>query len=641
MKNFQQYWRYMIIVLVCMPIAIQAQEGDGQGGTRSPFSEFGFGARAMGLGNAFTALADDPTAVFWNPAGLDYIYQQSLTFFHASLYMGTNYDFLGYAYPTLDIGTFAVGIARIGVDDIVNTDADFNVYDNFSFESYRGYLSYGLRIPWDLSVGGSLKVERSGFSFTRQYRDDANAIGVGFDFGLMYRPNFSADAFLRDWSVGLNVQNLFSPQIKHGDQPDALPLDLRFGLLRTIYISGGSDLRFLFDLAKAQDSDMRFNFGGEYAFRKLGKARIGYNNLTGLQFGIGIEYSMFQVDYAYGNPSTDGLLDPVHRFSLSINFGMNRDEMFAIVQELKRQEEERIIEEIRQADKKRFINEHIAKADTFFTTGKYLDAIVEYQQVIGADPFHQRAKIMLDSANVMLDNEINDQQNAAVAAALDKDRAEADQKFIEEHFEKGRLYLDKKQYTDALIEFNLVLERNRDYQPALSAIQTTRRRMGEDVSSMVRRARSEFEQQNYSEALRLLSEARLLSRDDPQVKKEVDTLVERVKLQENIQKGLLLYDIGQYEDALKVFEQVLSDDPTNQFIRQYYTRSKIEALAETEPMDPETERRYLEGIDRFLLGKYQEAIAIWQDILKDHPYNKKVLEAISGAEERLKRTESE
>jgi len=641
MKNFQQYCRYLIIVLICIPIAIQAQDGDGQGGTRSPFSEFGFGARAMGLGNAYTALADDPTAVFWNPAGLDYIYQQSLTFFHASLYMGTNYDFLGYAYPTLDIGTFALGIARVGVDDIVNTDAEFNVYDNFSFESYRGYLSYGLRIPWDLSVGASLKVERSGFSYTRQYRDDANAIGVGFDFGLMYRPKFSTDAFLRDWSVGLNIQNLFSPQIKHGDQPDALPLDLRFGLLRTVFISGGSELRFLLDLAKAPDSDMRFNFGGEYAFRKLGKARIGYNNLTGLQFGIGIEYSMFQVDYAYGNPSTDGLLDPVHRFSLSINFGMNRDEMFAIVQELKRQEEERIIEEIRQADKKKFINEHITKADTFFIAGKYLDAIVEYQQVIGADPFHQRAKIMLDSANVMLDNEINEQQNAAVAAALDKDRAEADQKFIEEHFEKGRLYLDKKQYTDALIEFNLVLERNRDYQPALSAIQTTRRRMGEDVSSMVRRARSEFEQQNYSEALRLLSEARLLSRDDPQVKKEVDTLVERVKLQENIQKGLLLYDIGQYEDALKVFEQVLSEDPTNQFIRQYYTRSKIEALAETEPMDPETERRYLEGIDKFLLGKYKEAIAIWQDILKDHPYNKKVLEAISGAEERLRRTESE
>jgi tetratricopeptide (TPR) repeat protein len=134
-----------------------------------------------------------------------------------------------------------------------------------------------------------------------------------------------------------------------------------------------------------------------------------------------------------------------------------------------------------------------------------------------------------------------------------------------------------------------------------------------------------------------LSEARLLSGDDPQVKKEVDTFVERVKLQENIQQGLLLYDIGQYEDALKIFGDVLEEDPTNQLIKQYYTRSKIEALAETEKMDAETERRYLEGIDKYMLGRYAEAIEIWQEILKDHPYNKKVLEAISGAEERMKR----
>jgi hypothetical protein len=101
MKYIQRYTRYLLILILSIPITASAQDGDGQAGTRSPFSEFGFGARAMGLGNTFTALADDPTAVFWNPAGLDYIYQQSLTFFHASLYMGTNYDFLGYAYRNI------------------------------------------------------------------------------------------------------------------------------------------------------------------------------------------------------------------------------------------------------------------------------------------------------------------------------------------------------------------------------------------------------------------------------------------------------------------------------------------------------------------------------------------------------------
>ena len=101
----------------------------------------------------------------------------------------------------------------------------------------------------------------------------------------------------------------------------------------------------------------------------------------------------------------------------------------------------------------------------------------------------------------------------------------------------------------------------------------------------------------------------------------------------------MLYDIGNYEDALQVFEDVLQLDPDNQFIQQYLTRSKIESADETEKMDPATERRYLEGVDKFLLGQYRDAIQIWEEILKDYPYNKKVLEAIAGAQERLKRQE--
>jgi len=628
----------VICLILLLPAFAAGQDGDGQDGTTSPFTEFGFGARAMGLGNAFTALADDPTAVYWNPAGLDYIYQQSITFFHASLYLGTNFDFLGYAYPTLDIGTFALGIARLGVDDIIERSTSIAQEGTFSFETYRAYLSYGLRLPWDLATGASLKVERSAFSYTQTYGEEASAVGVGMDIGFMYRPTFSTEPLLRDWSVGLNFHNLFSPQLKHGDEPDALPIDIRFGLLRSVYVGkAGSVLSIIFDINKAAENDLNFAFGSEFSFQKMGKARLGYNQATGLQFGVGVEYSMFQIDYAYGNPSTDGLLDPVHRFSLTLNFGMNRDEMFAVVEELRRREEERIIEEIRESDRQKFIAEHLGKANEFFADQKYLDAIVEYQQVIGADPFNQQAKIKLDSSNILLDREIEKQRNEAVMAAIDKNRTEADLAFIEEHYNKGRLFLDKKQYTEALIEFNLVLERDPDNQTAKDAIITTRRRMGDDISALVRRARRDFENQNYSEALRLLSEARLLSGDDPQVKKEVDTFVERVKLQENIQKGLLLYDIGEYEDALKIFSDVLEQDPTNQLIKQYHTRSMIEARGESEKLDPESERRYLEGVDKYLLGQYREAIEIWQEILQNHPYNKKVLEAISGAEDRLKR----
>jgi tetratricopeptide (TPR) repeat protein len=632
----------IILISVWMIGISQAQVGSGQGGTRSNFT-LGFGARAMGMGNAFVALADDPTALYWNTAGLDNIYQQSLTFFHASLPEGGMYDFLGYAYPTLDIGTFALGIARIGTGGIEEFDLAGRATEHaFSFDNYRLYLGYGINLPWNLAVGGALKVERRGWHGITlvEYGGDPAATGIGLDVGVLYKPDFSKSALLSNWSLGLNVQNLFQPQLREGDITDVIPLALRFGLMRTIsFASGQSALNILLDLDKSSTTDLGIYMGTEFDYDGLAKIRLGYNN-NSVSFGAGVSYSMFQIDYAFGNPSYDNLLPPIHRISLTVNFGMNRDEMFEIVQQIKREEEEQFAAEIREADKQKFIAEHLQKADVYFKENKYLDAIVEYQQVIGTDPFHQHAKIMLDSANTMLAADFKLQQDQAVVEALDKDRAAADIRFINEHYEEGRRYLDKKQYTEALIQFNLALQRDPENQQVRSAIQTTRRRLSEDLNALMRKGRQEMGNQNYSEALRLFSEARILALDDPQVKKEVDTLVGRVKLQESIQQGIMLYDVGQYDQALKVFETLLTNDPGNEFVKQYYNRTKLEALADTQPMDPDTERRYLEGVERFMLGKYREAIEIWESIEKDHPYNKKALEAVRAAQERIKRSES-
>jgi tetratricopeptide (TPR) repeat protein len=633
---------FLLMTIMCLlPLAVAAQ-GDGQGGTRSNFT-FGFGARAMGVGNAYVAMADDPTALYWNPAGLDYIYQQSLTFFHASLPEGGLYDFLGYAYPTLDLGTFAIGIGRIGMGEIQAYDEYAVDRGTFSYDNYRFYFGYGLKLPWNLSSGVSLKVQRRAWHDLAldDFSGDLNATGVGLDLGFLYKPNFSTSALLRDWSVGLNIQNLFEPKLKENVGTDVLPLALRFGLMRTIpFASSGSGLNILLDLEKTADTDLGIYFGTEFNYQGFGKVRVGYNN-SSIAFGAGVKYSMFEIDYAFGSPTQDNFLPPIHRISFTVNFGMNRDEMFEIVEQLRKEEEERLTAEIREADRQRFIAEHLEKADDYFKENKYLDAIVEYQQVISADPFHQQAKIKLDSANTLLAQDFQKQQDRAVLDALDKDRAEADVRFVNEHYEQGRRLLDQKQYTKALIEFNLALQRDPGNQQVQAAMQTTRRRLNEDLSALMRKGREEMAGQNYSEALRLFSEARLLATDDVQVKKEVDTLVERVKLQESIQQGIMLYDIGQYDQALQIFESVLSEDPNNQFIQQYVRRSRIEALAETEPMDPETERRYLEGVESFLLGKYKEAIQTWEAILVDHPYNKKVLEAINGAQERIRRSESQ
>jgi len=627
-NKMNRFFIYVSLLLIFVQ-GLNAQSGDA--GTESPFS-LGFGARAIGLGQAYTALAQDPTAVFWNPAGLEFINQQSATFFHTTLFDQTHYDFLGYAYPTLDLGSFGIGIGRIGVEGIDGRDPFQNPTSEFGYSEYQVFFSYAKKLPWyNITPGITARWVRQGFT---NQGDDSDA-GIAADIGIMYRPDWIGNAFIQDWSFGLNIKNVFAPQLRTGDDIDDYPLTTKLGFMKKIRFGQGGAFNVLFDLNHSTGRDMKFHFGSEYDFSDMGRVRLGFNG-SALAFGLGGKYDMSEIDYGYNAMEYSQVFSATHRISVTVNFGMTRNDMFQIAEQQRLINEDRIKKEIREADKQDFITVHLEAADKFFNESKYLDAIVEYQQVIGTEPFHFRAGVMLDSSNALLQNEFNERQSLAVKDALDKNAATADSMFIQEHFRKGRNLLDQKQFVEAMIEFNIALERNPDNQILKNSISTTRRRITQEVNGLIQQSRGEFQNQNYSEALRLLADARLLGAADVQIQNEVETLASRIRVQENIQQGLLLYDVGNYAEALKILEEALTLDPNNNLVKQYYDRTKAETLTSQEEMDPETEKKFLKGVNTFLGGKYTEAIQIWEEILEEHPYNKRVLESINNAKERLK-----
>lgn len=636
--RFKNLTSILLLMVLCWVSTGYAQKG--QGGTESNL-HWGFGARAMGLGRAFTAMADDPTAVFWNPAGLEFVYQQSISFFHSTLPEGASYDFLGYAFPTLNLGTFGIGIGRIGISDVPYRDINgfSEGYPNFSWDEYQGFFSYAKKLPWDITSGLTVRLVRRGFSNIHN-EGDLIDYGVGMDLGLMYRPEFFTNALLKDWSIGLNVRNLFAPQVKEGTQVDEMPLTLRLGIMRKLFfMGGGNNVNLLLDLDYSQNRDMLFNVGMEYRFRELGMLRAGLDG-NAITFGAGMKYSVFQVDYAFGNSYYSEVLPAVHRVSLSINFGLNRDEMYEIAAAKRRAEEERIIADIRELDRRRFIADRLKKADEYFNQGEWLDAIVEYQQVITQDPFNSRAQMMIDSSNTLLQKQFAERQALAIEDALDKERAEMNRRFVNERFERGRALLDQKKYTEALIEFNRALERSPNDETIIGAINTTRRQIAQEISNLIQVSRREYQNGNYSEALRLLTDARLLGGDNPEIQREIELLTQRYQLAQKMQQGLSLYEIGEYDRALQIFEQAMKIDPADELVRQYYQRTKVETEGKSEEMPPDVERKYLEGIDRFVKGRYREAIEIWEEIRKEYPYNKKVIKAIEGARERLQKAQN-
>lgn len=616
-------------LFLMVPLALFAQS-EGEYGTTMNLS-YGTGARAMGLGRAFVAVANDPTAVFWNPAGLELVPRVTLTLFHNQIFEGTIYDFLGFVYPTLNYGTVGLGLARIGTGDIPVTDINNVRLGEMNYEEDELYISYAKILPFNFYGGMTFKIRRQLFSYIEK-----DATGLGVDLGLMYRPQWESPV-LRMLAFGLSYRNLVSPELKLGSITDSEPYHLTFGLVKGIPIGESNRVNVVMDYHKSKFESGAIRMGTEYVYHNLGTIRVGFDN-NRLTFGAGIHYSFMQIDYSFGSMNTDGAFPPTHRFSVTFHIGKSREELILIAEEKRKKREKELVERTKELERQNFIVEHLKKGQEYLQANRYFDAYVEFQQVVSVDPFNKTANALLDSTNNLIQNDLEKRQQEAIAKAVDKELAEKNRNFVKLHFEKGQLYLQKNQFTDALIEFNLALERAPDDPIIKEAIATAKRRLQSQVRKLVNQGRSQFQQGNYSEALQILSKALVLAPEDPKLKDEINTLANRIKIQQYVQQGLQLVDLGDYQKALTLFEEALKMDPSNQRLKQYIERTRRGLGGEETKMDQEAERKYIEGVDLFLAGRYREALKIWKELEQKYPYNKKLQDAIKSAEERISRT---
>ena len=122
-----------------------------------------------------------------------------------------------------------------------------------------------------------------------------------------------------------------------------------------------------------------------------------------------------------------------------------------------------------------------------------------------------------------------------------------------------------------------------------------------------------------------------------EMEQQISDLEKQIEIQEKNQQGIQFFQIGEFAKALEVFQEVLVLDPQNETALDYERRSKIETISKETTMSAEAEKQYLKGMDEYLKGNLNEAIRIWEEILIQEPYNKKVLTAIQGAQEKRDR----
>ena len=616
-------------------------QGEGFGGTHSNFN-LGVGARALALGNAYVAVPDDATAIYWNPAGLDYIQRKNASLFYTNLLAGTQYFFAGYVHPTISLGTFGVGIINIGIGDIEERDGDAVLGGMAAYSNYEILFSYSKQLPWDFAVGLNLKFDHQSFSGFMISDVGTSATGIGTDVGILYRPNLT-HFMLDGLSLGLTIQNLIGSRLKMETATDVHPLNLRFGLAKPFLKNEfGNQLTIFMDIEQGAKAPFKFHAGTEYVFQNMAMLRVGMNN-SQLAFGAGAMFNMFQLDYSFGKFASHEL-SPSHRVSFTMHFGKSKDELIKIAAENRRLEMERMAEQQVQFERNQRIAESLERGKQYLKDGEYERAlsefnfIMQYERELPNASVIAEARTLFEDADKKNKEKLTEEINKIVEKDAEKARRQREEIKLDNHFKQGMAYYEVDDYDKAIEEWNKMLEIDSDHKLAKQWIDNARSKRDQVILSSITLADRYSRDGKLNDAIRELNKARMLNPDERQMR----IIEQRIEQVENQMGFLELYTNGysyyirkDYQNAIISFRKALSYSPNDEAVKKFLYNAEVRAKARKETMTEEVKTKWMEGTKLFAAGRYEEALRIWEAIQRKQPYNKQILDSIDAALEKL------
>jgi hypothetical protein len=271
-----------------------------------------FAARGTGLGGAFTALANDSSAAYWNPAGLASLKRSDLCLTHSQLPQDSLLEAAYLALPMGWLGSYGLGFFYRSYGEFEQRD-EFGALlpGKLAPRSLAFSLSYATNIRKQVSFGISFKVASEKLAYK-------NRSFLGGDLGLLTRP-FQFLGTGRPFSLfklGLTVRNLGTT---NSDFP--APLLIGVGLSYQLAVSKSLYLFPAIDYHWRENLPANIRLGVETHIRPHLFLRGGYamdeNSEGGLAAGMGVDYSGLRLDYAYND---HGVFGAAHSASLTLRF---------------------------------------------------------------------------------------------------------------------------------------------------------------------------------------------------------------------------------------------------------------------------------------------------------------------------------
>ncbi|MFQ6008135.1 MAG: PorV/PorQ family protein [Candidatus Zixiibacteriota bacterium] len=581
----------------------------GDAGRESLFS-VGAGARALAMGGGFTSLADDASAVFYNPAGLPTLEYHEISFMHMTLFEGTTYDFASWTYPVASLGGFGAAYMRIGTNDIIRSSG-FVEQEPFDYSQSQFLVSYGRELKEGFSLGVSLKT-------INQNLGDYYDYGVGLDLGMMAHLNNRLTA-------GFIIRDMIPPTIELEEKSEAQPVTVVSGLsLRNTKLTERVGLVASLELEKIEERNMKVHTGAEVVFDKTYALRAGYDR-DNLSFGAGFVYRRLKIDYAY---KILDYIEDSHRFSISFLLGPAVSEQVR----KKRFEESQRRTDLLEDERQRQLAFYKAKADKFYQLRQFDSALTYYQRALVFDEGNE--EIIGSIAEIEKARRIQEEREQ-----LHRQTELEIKKTCENYLAQAQSFYAKNYYTAALDMLDLIFDIDPIHPAAQKLKFEIEKAMSSDINLNLEIAVVAEREGQFLKALEAYE--RILGYDPTNQKaQEGKTRVaKKLDLMQQLNRGLELFKSGKYAQARYLFRAVLAIDPV-QPVAAEYIKKIDQALAKPPTLEDIQKDKvfwqlYLDGLRYMRNKEYQKAIEAWEKVLQAYPNNSNTLDNIEQARLRL------